>query len=229
MRHQRSGAAVQAGGRPDSYYVQARPEVADLVPPTCRRVLDVGCGAGHLGRLLRERGHEVTGVELVPDQAEEARGRLDRVVTADVETGLPFEAGSFDAVIFADLLEHLVDPWRVVREAANLLAPGGVVVASVPNVQNLDVLRRLAQGRWDYRERGILDRGHLRFFTLRSLRELFAQAGLTVTHVGHRYRRSLFRETISFLTAGRARAFFTRQYLVVGTRQQGDTNGNRLD
>jgi SAM-dependent methyltransferase len=197
--------------------------VAALVPPSCRRVLDVGCGAGHLGRLLKDRGHHVTGVELVPEAAAEAGRCLDAVVTADVESGLPFPPGSFDAVVFADLLEHLVDPWRVLREAAGLLTPGGVVVASVPNVQNLDVLRRLARGRWDYRGRGVLDRGHLRFFTLRTVRDLFAQAGLAVTHVGHHYRRSLFREAVCLLTAGRARAFFTRQYLVVGSKTGGDT------
>jgi O-antigen biosynthesis protein len=218
MGHPHTGAAVQAGNRPAFYYAQARPEVATLVPPACRRVLDVGCGAGHLGRLLKERGHHITGLELVPEEADQARRWLDAVVTADAEAGLPFEPGSFDAVIFADLLEHLVDPWRVLREAADLLPPGGVVVASVPNVQNLDVVRRLLRGRWDYRERGILDLGHLRFFTLETIRDLFAQAGLTLAHVGHRYRRSLFRETVCFLTAGRARAYFTRQYLVVAKK-----------
>jgi SAM-dependent methyltransferase len=218
MEHVRTGAAVQAGERPPSYYVQARPEMAALVPPECRRVLDVGCGAGHLGRLLKERGHHVTGIELVPEAAAEAEQWLDDVVTADAEAGLPFAPGTFDAVIFADLLEHLVDPWRVLREAATLLTPSGVVAASVPNVQNLDVLRRLLRGRWDYRERGILDRGHLRFFTLETIRDLFDRAGLTITHVGRRYRRSLFRESLCFLTRGRARAYFTRQYLVVGRR-----------
>jgi SAM-dependent methyltransferase len=160
----------------------------------------------------------VTGVELVPEAAAHARRRLDLVVTADVEAGLPFARESFDAVVFADLLEHLIDPWRMVREAAGLLAPGGVIVASIPNVQNLDVLRRLARGQWDYRERGILDRGHLRFFTLRTIENLFAQAGLRLTRVGHRYRKSLFRETVCFLTAGRARAYFTRQYLVIARK-----------
>jgi 2-polyprenyl-3-methyl-5-hydroxy-6-metoxy-1,4-benzoquinol methylase len=139
-------------------------------------------------------------------------------VTGDVEEGLPFEPASFDCIIFADVLEHLVDPWRTLREAAELLSDDGVVVASVPNVQNLAVLWRLARGRWDYRERGILDRGHLRFFTLKTLCDLFAQAGLEVTRVEHKYRRSVWRELLCFLTAGRARAFFTRQYLVVGRR-----------
>lgn len=218
---ERSGAAVQAGGRPDSYYDQARPEVAALVPPRCHRVLEVGCGSGELGQLLRRRGHHVTGLELVPEIAERARRRLDRVVTADVERdGFPFPPASFDAIIFADVLEHLVDPWRVLREAVEVLAEDGVVVASIPNVQNIDVLRRLLRGRWDYRERGILDFGHLRFFTLATIRALFAQAELSLVHIGHRYRRSWWREWLCLLTLGRARAFWTRQYLVVGRPTQ---------
>jgi SAM-dependent methyltransferase len=219
MRPPRTGAAAQAAARPAGYYDQERADVAALVPAACRRVLEVGCGAGATGRLLRGRGHHVTGLELDPAQADEARRYLDAVVTGDVEAGgLPFAPDPFDCVIVADVLEHLVDPWRVLREAAGLLTPGGCVVASIPNLQNLDVLRRLARGRWEYRERGITDVGHLRFFTLQTIRGLFAQAGLTVTHVGHRYRRSVGRELLCLLTGGRARAFFTRQYLVVGTK-----------
>jgi SAM-dependent methyltransferase len=211
-----TGAIVQAGDRPTNYYDQDRPEVAALVPGGCRRVLEIGCGTGQLGRLLKARGHHVTGVELIAGAADEARCWLDEVVIADVEAGLPFAPGDFDCVVCADVLEHLVDPWRVLREAAGLLAPGGCVVASVPNVQNFDVLWRLARGRWDYRERGLLDRGHLRFFTLATIAGLFAQAGLELAHIGHRYRRTVWRELLCLLTVGRARAFFTRQYLVVG-------------
>jgi SAM-dependent methyltransferase len=217
-----TGAAVQAGGRPGYYYGQARPEVAALVPPECRRVLEVGCGSGALGRLLRERGHHVTGIELVPEVAEQARRCLDRVETADVERdGFSFPPGCFDAIVFADVLEHLVDPWRVLREAVEVLADDGVVVASIPNAQNLDVVWRLLRGRWEYRERGILDVGHLRFFTLHTIRGLFAQAGLTLMHVGHRYRRSAWRQLLCMLSAGRARPFFTRQFLLVGRRCSG--------
>jgi 2-polyprenyl-3-methyl-5-hydroxy-6-metoxy-1,4-benzoquinol methylase len=214
-----TGAAVQPGGRPCCYYEQARPEVADLVPTHCRRILDVGCATGQLGRLLQARGHEVTGIELVPEAGREAQRWLDRVETLDVErNGIPFGPASFDAVVFADVLEHLVDPWRVLREAVVVLADDGVVVASIPNLQNIDTLWRLIRGRWEYRERGILDRGHLRFFTLATIRDLFAQAGLTLTHVGRRYRRSTWRKLACGLTLGKARPFFTRQYLVVGKR-----------
>jgi O-antigen biosynthesis protein len=213
----RTGAAVQAGNRSTSYYAAARPEVAALVPASCQRVLEVGCGAGGLGRLLKERGHHVTGLELVPEVAEQARAVLDRVETADAEAdGFPFPPRSFDAIIFADVLEHLIDPWRVLRAATGLLVPEGVVVASIPNLQNWDVLRRLLLGRWEYRERGITDFGHLRFFTLHTIRGLFAQAGLELIHVGRHYRRTWLRSLMGLLSAGAARAFFTRQYLVVG-------------
>jgi SAM-dependent methyltransferase len=221
MGSRRSGAAAQPGQRPANYYIQSRPEVAELVPADCWRVLDVGCAEGQLGRLLRARAHHVTGIELIPEAAECARRWLDQVVTADVEADdFPFPDAAFDAIIFADVLEHLIDPWRILREAARLLAPGGRVIASIPNLQNLDVLRRLARGRWEYRSRGITDFGHLRFFTLRTIRQLFAQAELSVIHVGHRYRPSWLRRLACWLTAGKARAFLAREYLVVGVRDR---------
>jgi SAM-dependent methyltransferase len=217
MAQQLTGAAVQGGMRPERYYRSQRPEVAALVPAAPQRVLEVGCGAGHLGRLLKSRGHHVTGLELVPEVAEEARPWLDQVEVADVESsGLPFAPESFDTIVFADVLEHLVDPWRVLREAAALLAPSGRVIASIPNLQHVDVITGLLRGRWQYRERGICDIGHLRFFTLQTIRHLFGQAGLELVHVDHLYRRTRWRALVSFLTAGRARAFYAHQYLVVG-------------
>jgi|SRR5947209_10958173 len=215
----RSGAAVQAGNRLEGYYADPRPEIAALVPVSARRVLDVGCGYGALGELLKARGHEVSGVELVPEAATHARRFLDRVEVADVETdGMPFAAGSFDAIILADVLEHLIDPWQVAKQAAELLAPGGCVIASVPNVQNIDVLRRLVRGRWDYRERGILDRGHLRFFTVRTLRRMLEEAGLRVTRTVPHYRRTWRRSLANLMTFGRASAFLARRHLVVAER-----------
>src|SRR5262249_18443854 len=152
MQALRPAAAIQLGRRPAGYYDQPRPEVAALVPVTCRRILELGCGNGQLGQLLARRGHEVTGVELASEVAEIARRRLARVEVMDLEDAdWPFEPVSFDAVVAADVLEHLVDPWAVLRRATALLRPGGVVVASLPNVQNIDILWRLVRGRWDYR------------------------------------------------------------------------------
>jgi SAM-dependent methyltransferase len=211
---------IQGRDRPAGYHDQARPEVAALVPAACRRVLEVGCGAGQLSSLLRARGHHVTGIELIPQAVQRAAAVLDEVVCADVEDeSLSFIPGSFDVLIFADVLEHLLDPWGVLRRCVSWLSPAGRVVVSVPNVQNLDVIRRLVLGRWDYRERGILDVGHLRFFTYRSVCRLFDQAGLVIERVEHRYRRTWSRQLLCAVTLGGARAFLTRQYLVVGKRR----------
>src|SRR5579871_727887 len=172
---------VQGTNRPANYYDSRRSDLASLVPTEADRVLDVGCGAGRFGEELRRQGHEVTGIELIPAIADEAASRLDSVVCADIETDeLPWPAKSFDAIIAADVLEHLADPWSVVRRLARLLVPGGCFIASVPNIQNWRIIRALIRGRWRYRERGILDHGHLRFFTREGILDLFARANLDV-------------------------------------------------
>jgi len=211
---------LQGRDRAAHYYGSARPEVAALVPIAARRVLDIGCGAGALGRLLQTRGHTVAGVELIPAVAAEARLHLAEVVCADVEADeLPWPAAAFDAIICADVLEHLTDPWRVLRQLAPLLTPGGQLIASVPNVQNLRIIRDLLRGRWRYRERGILDHGHLRFFTWESLVELFAAADLAVIAKHANYRRTPLRRCLCALSAGQAEPFFARSYLAVGVRR----------
>ncbi|MHC1745270.1 MAG: glycosyltransferase [Syntrophobacteraceae bacterium] len=166
--------------KPEYYYANARQNIASLVPQGCKRVLDVGCGHGLTGGLLRsERNIEVVGIELHPEVAETARKHLDQVVEGDIERmELPFAAASFDCLILADVLEHLVDPWSTLRKLVGYLAPHGTVIASVPNIRNLGIIRRLLDGSWHYEEQGILDRTHLRFFALKDMKALFEQAGI---------------------------------------------------
>ena len=174
-------------------YTGPRQDILRLVPEGVSRVLDVGFSVGTLGQAIRERdGAEVVGVELDERMAEEARGRLNAVHVANVEDealiGRLGEA-PFDCIIFADLLEHLVDPWTALSRYVERLAPDGVVVASLPNIRHYTTIRTLLfSGYWPYRDRGIHDRTHLRFFTLRNVRELFASAGLTIREVDRNYR-----------------------------------------
>lgn len=151
-----------------------------------RRVLDVGCATGYLARALVAQGCQVSGVEYDPEAAEKARPTLEELVVADIEredlAGL-FPGRTFDAVVFGDVLEHLRNPEEVLRSAVGLLAPGGSIVISVPNVSHGSLRLALLQGRWDYRETGLLDRTHLRFFTRDSLTTLLRSAGLVATDV----------------------------------------------
>jgi SAM-dependent methyltransferase len=154
--------------------------VLDLVG-TGRRVLDVGCSTGQLGRLLAERGNTVSGVELDPEAAAIAEAHLERVVVTDLEsTDLVAELGpgSFDALVFADVLEHLRDPADVLRRAKGLLAPGGFVVISLPNVAHGSVRLALLDGNFEYRDLGLLDSTHLRFFTRSTVDGFLRSTGL---------------------------------------------------
>lgn len=163
----------------ERYYGFDRPEVQALVPETARTVLDVGCAAGNLGAALKRRGAaEVWGIEYVPEVAESARGKLDRVLTGRVEDVLSdIPDGHFDAIVFADVLEHLADPVAVLRAMRRKLSPTGELVVSVPNVRHWSVLKDLLEGRWDYQDAGILDRTHLRFFTRKTLMDVLVDAG----------------------------------------------------
>ena len=157
-------------------------QVVELVGAS-KRVLDIGCWTGDLGRVLVKRGCHVSGVEIDPVAAEKARDVLQEVVVADLNTRPPstlFAPGSFDAVVLADVLEHLVDPVAVLADAARLLTPHGRVVVSIPNVTHGSVRLALLQGRWELTETGLLDATHIKFFSRSGLLELFADAGMVI-------------------------------------------------
>jgi methionine biosynthesis protein MetW len=156
--------------------------VVDLVGRG-KRVLDVGCWTGDLGRALIARGSQVSGLEIDEDAADKARAVLETVVVADLDqTQLTehFPEASFDAIVFADVLEHLRDPVAVLEQAARLLAPDGRVVISVPNISHGSVRLALLQGRWTYTETGLLDATHIRFFNRAGVLAMFAEAGYVV-------------------------------------------------
>lgn len=149
-----------------------------------KRVLDVGCANGYFAQVLVERGCQVSGVEYDPAAAEEARRHLDQLVVGDLEQlDLVAELGGarFDVVVFGDVLEHLRDPLPVLRQARRLLAPGGYVVISIPNVAHGAVRLKLLQGSFDYQPLGLLDSTHIRFFTRDNLKALLHDAGFAAT------------------------------------------------
>ncbi|GAC1645972.1 MAG: hypothetical protein NVS4B2_35330 [Chloroflexota bacterium] len=201
------------------YRAMERPDVEAIVPSSATRVLDVGCGAGTLGAALKRRrpGVHVTGIDMSPALAEEATARLDLVLLGTVEEHLhDLPDNSFDCVIFADVLEHMIDPHRVLLDVRRTLdRDRGVVVASIPNVRHWSVLRELVvRGRWGYAERGLLDSGHLRFFTLASILTMFHWAGYAVEVTGSvdAAPRSIWWANRAL--AGKLRPFIAYQYLL---------------
>lgn len=169
----------------DYYFKRRRTEILPFVPAHCRNLLDVGCGAGEFGAFVKQsRKIEVWGVEPVKSAAAKALTRLDKVIngTFEAEIGLP--AGTFDCVVFNDVLEHMVAPEQALRYAKVLLSNGGVVVASIPNIRYLGVVSRLVfHARWDYEDSGVLDKTHLRFFTKSSILKMFQSEGYLVENI----------------------------------------------
>jgi len=145
-----------------------------------RRALDVGAADGFLAERLGSAGWIVTAIERDPIQADLARAKCHEVIVADAAAGAAKLTGSFEVIVFGDVLEHLADPPAALAALASRLSPGGRIVVSVPNVAHLWVRLSLLAGRFDYADRGILDRTHVRFFTRKTLLAMLAQSGLRV-------------------------------------------------
>jgi trans-aconitate methyltransferase len=160
-------------------YERARPEILRHVPRTASRVLDLGCATGTTGAALKQRQQaHVTGIEIEPEYAREARRHLDEVFETDAQHPPPQLEGPFDALIAADVLEHLPDPWATLRAYSRLLIPGATAVVSLPNVAHWSTYAYLARGRWPRKPEGNFDATHQRWFTRRDAQELLTQAGL---------------------------------------------------
>ncbi len=147
------------------------------------RILDGGTAGGYLGKILKERGHYVAGIEYDAATAEKAKRYYDSFRVADIETFVFPNSREFDYIVFADVLEHLRDPAAVLRRCIPALKESGKIIVSVPNVANFIVRFSLLFGKFDYMDRGILDRTHLRFFTLRSLNKMMTEVSCKVLNV----------------------------------------------
>lgn len=188
-------------------YAHANPYFVDAVRARGKGViLDVGCWNGSLGRALREVGDVVVdGIERDPLQAQRARDAgYRRVDVADLDREIPTgsEEG-YDFILFGDVLEHLVEPALALRTLASRLNPGGRVLCSLPNVAFATNRLALLRGRWDYKDYGILDRTHLRFFTRKSMIALVESAGLRVVqlhgYVGLKNYPAIIRQPLRWL------------------------------
>ena len=210
-----------AAGTTDSPYFRfVRREILPLLPATATRILDVGAGVGATSAWLRTRYEGCTTVALEGSRAAEAalRGNVDEAHIVDLNGPLP-DVGAPDLVLLLDVLEHLVDPWDVLKRIVDIAAPQATVIVSVPNIAHFSVsLPLLLRGAFQYRDAGIMDRTHLRFFVRSSAIALLNSAGLHVEgglRTGFNGPRARWVER---LTMGGVRDGLTKQYILAGQR-----------
>jgi len=208
-------------------YTGLRPELLALVPQSAKSVLDIGCGTGALSETIKRRqSAQVVGIELSSEMAKEAESKLDKVIVGnldEIDLATAIEGYRFDCIICGDVIEHIKDPWTTLQILADHLSEGGVIVASIPNIRHISTLINLLfLDKWPYRERGIHDRTHLRFFTWKSIQKLFTGAGLSIVSQQRKYRiierpNPLNRISPIFAVPG-LRSFLTFQYLLVARK-----------
>jgi 2-polyprenyl-3-methyl-5-hydroxy-6-metoxy-1,4-benzoquinol methylase len=203
----------------DEYFAGERRDIVDrLAQDPNRTILEIGCGSGATGAYARRTGKcgRYVGIEAVASAASEASKRLDEVHLADVELfEPPFGESTFDVVIAGEILEHLKDPWLVVRKYRSYLRINGIFYASSPNVAHRSTLLMLLKGGWDLEREGLMDRTHLRWFTPRTYAKLFEEAGYKVIALEPLAKASAKVSIINALTANRLSHLFIRQMLVV--------------
>lgn len=174
------------GGKPSDYYDGTRPEMLDFVPVDAKTVLEVGCGKGFFGKSIKARQKvEVWGLEIVREVAEEAIKSLDKVIIADIEQdSIDLPRSYFDCVVFNDVLEHLKDPWGVLKSLQVNLSENGCIVASIPNIREFSTIQKLIYHKeWRYIDSGVLDRTHLRFFTRTTIEDMFQSCNYRIVKI----------------------------------------------
>jgi len=164
------------------YFANARRDLVDPLPVNRDlRVLELGCGAGSTGALALREGKcgAWVGIERHGPAADEAASILTGVIAGDVDAlDIPYTEASFDLLVMGEVLEHLPDPDMTLKRLTRFVRPGGQVLATTPNIGHWRIVAGLMAGRFDYEAEGVMDRTHLKWFTPRSLKRAFEQAGV---------------------------------------------------
>jgi 2-polyprenyl-3-methyl-5-hydroxy-6-metoxy-1,4-benzoquinol methylase len=208
-----------------NYFSNVRKDIINFLPEKIDRVLEVGCGTGETLSFIKSQYKNATtvGIELTEGAAALAVHKVDFIKNIDVEkTNYTTGLGEFDLILLLDVLEHLRDPWEVLKSLVkNNLSINGTVITSIPNARNHALLFNLFAGSFDYKNSGVLDKTHLRFFTKNGMFRMMEDAGLTIikhkpTNLDGKSRSSL----LNTLTLGLAEEFLAVQYIIKSTKNK---------
>lgn len=224
---------IHEGKTASEYFNIQNQEIIKQIPVNPGKILDVGCATGALGEhIVKEKKPDTyDGIEVVPDIALEAKKHLSNVFVGQAEHILPeIQDGKYDCVIMADSLEHTVDPWAVLKQVYRVLKKDGKLLISIPNVRNLGVITELlVKGDWKYKDFGIMDQGHLRFFTKKSLTDMLLQQGFSISELHSnpinrwkKFRGRFISRMISFAIGrpGDYEEFITVQWIISAQKKK---------
>jgi ubiquinone/menaquinone biosynthesis C-methylase UbiE len=201
-----------------NYYSYVRYDLIQMVEGHDNKILDIGCGDGQTGWALKKSGKakEIVGIELIQSVAKRAESKLDKVIHGDVEKMvLSFQPEYFDYIIMGDVIEHLINPWRIIKQLSRFLSREGFLIASIPNVGHWRVLKDLILfDKWEYQKAGILDKGHLRFFTKQTILRMFKESGFKVISMLANTSRTKRAKFFYSSAPNIFRRFLIMQYLV---------------
>lgn len=203
------------------YFSHVRTDIIAQIDIPVNQVLEIGAGTGATLIEIKKRGlaKEVTAIELLalPHTSQQDE-TIDHVLIGDIETSSTLLLGKhYDLIICADILEHLIDPWKVVATLHSALAVDGLLVASIPNIREIRSLLKIAvRGSFAYEPAGVFDKTHMRFFCQRDMQALFHDAGYTILHMqpSFRYFRNSMRFWLDRLTFGLFNEFLAVQYII---------------
>ena len=203
----------------ETYFNNARLDILPLLPEYSESILEIGCGNGATLKYLKAHGKckENTGIELTEYAALEAKQFIDNTLIGDAKGIInTLESDSYDLVLCLDILEHLVDPWLMIKQISRVLKKGGVIISSIPNIRTIRVISKLAiLGEFDYTNIGIMDKTHLRFFTKKSALELFNTDTLEVDlWIPSPFADTSKSSVFNTITFGFFRDLLTEQFLV---------------
>ena len=191
----------------------------ELLPENIKTVLDVGCGNGAMAFELKEKYNlEVWGVEFMQKEAEIANDKLDHVINDTIENGIEeLPDNYFDVIYFNDVLEHLINPNKILESIKSKLSPNGKIISSIPNVRYHKVFQQyLFRKDWKYEGLGVMDFTHLRFFTSKSIERMYIEAGYEIVlHQGINKTKSIMPYFYNFLFLFSAKDMFYLQFATI--------------
>ena len=179
----------------ETYYKNSRPEMLSSFPSDAKTVLDVGCGEGDFAMSIKKLFKtETWGIEYMTEAGTIAKNKLDNVLIGPCENFIDeLPDNYFDVIYFNDVLEHLVDPYEVLKKIKSKLSKNGVIISSIPNIRYHSAIKMLLFKKdWKYEKSGVMDKTHLRFFTKKSIRRMYEDLGFKIlSHKGINKTKSI--------------------------------------